>query len=353
MEEDKKISLVNRISTGTVFQTVEGKLYKLVPPSDEQKALSELVYQEIFYNSKFDELITKDQALFFLRRKNIWLPEDEKSLEDMGKYIEDLKIGLYKALYNKKEQVRLRKQIKAVEKQIEKKIMAKHSLDYMTLENFSQSIRNDFLIASCILDSSGNNVYDYFNFWQSDSIVLNKFKNYIEINIILSDEYREIARTEPFRSTWSIAKQNAFGRLSNLTLDQKNLILYSKMYDNVYEHPERPSEEVINDDLMLDGWFALKKREAEQERNKKAADDLLDKKSKGKGSNAGELFVVAGSKNEANKISGLNDMGTKMRLKQRQQQLGKDGSIEEQNFKDVKMDLRSEAMKQMAQKVKG
>ena len=125
------------------------------------------------------------------------------------------------------------------------------------------------------------------------------------------------------------------------------------MYDNVYEHPERPSEEVINDDLMLDGWFALKKREAEQERNKKAADDLLDKKSKGKGSNAGELFVVAGSKDEANKISGLNDMGTKMKLKQRQQQLGKDGSIEEQNFKDVKMDLRSEAMRQMAQKVKG
>lgn len=354
MEEDKKISFINKISTGIVFQTVEGKLYKLVPPSNEQKALSELVYQEILYNSKFDELITKDQAAFFLRRKGIWLPEDEKSLKDLSKYTEDLKIALYKALYNMKEQKNLRRQIQRAEKQAEKKIMAKHSLDYMTLENFSQSIRDDFLIASCIIDSEGNNVYDYFNFWQSDSIVLNKFKNYLELNMVSATQYREIARTEPFRSSWSIAKQNVFGSLDNLTIDQKNLILYSKMYDNVYEHPERPDQEVIDDDWMLDGWFALKKKEAEADRKKKQADDLLDKKAGGKGSNAGELFVVAGSRDEAKKISSLNDLGTQMKLKNRKAQItSAGGAVEEQNFSDVKMDLRNEAMKQMAQRVKG
>jgi hypothetical protein len=352
MEEDKKISLINRISTGIVFQSVEGKLYKLMPPDNEKKALSELVYQEILYNSKFDELITKDQASFFLQRKGIWLPTDEKSLEDLSKYTEDLKIALYKALYNMKEQKNLRRQISRVEKQAEKKIMAKHSLDYMTLENFSESIRDDFLIASCIVDSNGNNVYDYFNFWQSDSIVLNKFKNYLELNLVSATQYREIARSEPFRSSWSISKQNIFGTLSNLTIDQKNLILYSKMYDNVYEHPERPNQEVIDDDWMLDGWFAMKKREAEAERKKKEADEILDKKS-GKGGDAGELFVVAGSKEEAQKISSLNDLGTQMRLKNRQQQIKSKGSVQEQDFADVKMDLRNEAMKQMSQRVKG
>ena len=171
--------------------------------------------------------------------------------------------------------------------------------------------------------------------------------------MISSYQYREIARTEPFRSLWSIAKQNIFGTLSNLTIDQKNIILYSKMYDNVYEHPERPNDEVIEDDLMLDGWFAVQKRESEIERNKKQADNLLDSKKNRKGGDAGELFVVAGNKEEAKKISSLNDLNTKMKLKQRQQQINKDGSLEEQEFIDVKLDLRNQAMKQMAQRVKG
>lgn len=95
------------------------------------------------------------------------------------------------------------------------------------------------------------------------------------------------------------------------------------------------------------------KRESEIERNKKQADNLLDSKKNRKGGDAGELFVVAGNKEEAKKISSLNDLNTKMKLKQRQQQINKDGSLEEQEFIDVKLDLRNQAMKQMAQRVKG
>lgn len=351
MDQQKKISLINRISTGIIFQTVEGKLYKLVPPDNEVKALSEFVYQEMLYNTKFDELINRNQAAYFLHKKKIWIPSDEKKLEDNNKFLDELKIALYKSLYNNKEQNSIRKKIAVVQKNINKLLITKHSLDYMTLENFSETIRDEFLIANCIYTSDNNRVYNHDNFWQSDSTILNKFKTYIEINSISSEQYREIARSEPFRSLWLISKNNIFSKSAiDLTLDQKNLVLYSRMYDNVYESQEKPSDEVIEDDLMLDGWFAFQKKKNELERKQREVDDLLNKNGN---SGAGDLFVMSSSKEEANKVSNLNDLNAKMKLKQRRKQIEKQGKVSEEKLLDVKMDLRKEAMQQMANRFKG
>jgi hypothetical protein len=352
MDQQKKFSLINRISTGIIFQSVEGNLYKLLPPDNEIKALSEFVYQEMLYNTKFDQLINKSQASYFLQKKNIWIPSDEKKLEDNNKFIDELKIALYKSLYNNKEQKQIRKKISIVQKNINKLLMAKHSLDYMTLENFSETIRDEFLIANCIHTLDNQKVYNYNNFWQSDSTILNKFTTFIQMNVISSEEYREIARSEPFRSLWLISKSDIFSKPSlELTLDQKNMILYSKMYDNVYESQDRPSDEVIEDDLMLDGWFSFQKKKNELERKQKEVDDLLNKK--GSNSGAGDVFVMSPSRDEAKRVGELNDLNAKMKLKQRRNQIEKQGVVSEEKFADVKMDLRNQAMQKMANRFKG
>ena len=123
------------------------------------------------------------------------------------------------------------------------------------------------------------------------------------------------------------------------------------MYDNVYENPERPSDEVIEDDDMLDGWFAKLRRDAEQERKQREVDAILNKKGVGK-DGKGEMFVVSNSAEEANKIRGLNNINQRMKMRQREAAVQQKGSVEEQNLPDVKLELRSEAMKQMADRFK-
>lgn len=348
MDGFKKTRLVNRLKTGIVYLKVDGKLYKTCRPTQEDIALSELVFDEVLSTIKFDDLITKEQASNLLLVRGTWNKEHEDNLEKQNDYLDGQKISLYKALFNLKEQKIIRKRIKQVNKNIQRLLIRKHSLDHITLENFADSIRDDFLLALTIRDYEDNQVYDYFNFWQSDSIILNKFSNYLNSNWLSNEDCREIARTEPIRSYWNIGKETMFGKNSTeLTNDQKSIILYSRMYDNVYESMERPEDAVIEDDDMLDGWFAEQRKNIEKDRKRKEADKILDKGGGGKG---GELFVMADSSLEAQRIRELNTIDTKMKLKSRQKILSKGDGVEEQNLPDVKVELRQEAMRQMSQR---
>ena len=96
--------------------------------------------------------------------------------------------------------------------------------------------------------------------------------DYYNSNQISSEQFRSVARSEPWRSMWNIGKKqgNAFGKAAcDLTKDQVSLSSYSSMYDNVYESSEAPDEKVIEDDDCLDGWFISQRREYEKEKKKR------------------------------------------------------------------------------------
>ena len=65
--------------------------------------------------------------------------------------------------------------------------------------------------------------------------------------------------------------------------------MWSSLYDNIQESPDCPSNEVINDDDMLDGWMIIQKRNREQAKLQKDAENKFGNK---KISNADEVFIV-------------------------------------------------------------
>lgn len=357
MDDSIKNRIINRINTGIIYQSYNNNLYKLIPASKDIIALSELVYEDIINNCKFDSLITKEQALFILNKRNIWSSKDDEQIKTLNKSLEDYKMALYKALYNKNEQKKIRRQISNIENSLNKLFIRKSSLDYMTLESFAQNFQEEFIIANCILDSNLNQVYNYNNFWISDPVILNIFIRYLKFNTISISTFKEIARTEPFRSIWSVSKEKIFNKFGfDLTIEQKYMIMFSRMYDNVYESLDRPCDEVIENDDMLDGWFIYHRRDYEQKIKQKEADELLgkkeDKTGKNRNNNAGELFVMASSKEEAANVMNLNDIGNRMKIKERENATIKMGSVLEEDLPDVKLELMQQAKQQMADRFK-
>lgn len=322
-------------------------------PTQEQQAISELVYRETLDDSKYSELITREQAENLLAERGIWTPKNNKQLDDLNKYLEDLKIQLYESLFKDKEKKQIRKRIKSVKGGINKSLIKKYSLDHITLESHAESARDEFLVAITIKDSYQNPVYTYENWSKTDNYILQRFLNFLQSNIINAEEYREIARTEPFRSKWSVYQNDVFAGTAGFSPEQTALLMYSKMYDNVYEHPDRPNDDVIKDDDMLDGWFAKQRRQSEKDRSKKELEDILDKKGANKGQ-GGEMFVVTSSQEEADKIRNVNDINEKMRMKQRAAALkqSETGRLEEAKLPDVQRGLQSEAMRQMSDRFK-
>lgn len=352
MDRIKRETLIHKIIFNTLFLEIDSKLYKLVSPTKEQRALANFVYDKIIFSNKFDGFTTRDQLDLHLSIRNIWNAQAEKKLKESEEALDTLKINLYRALYKQHEQKAIRKQIKATESIINKLYIKKHSLDYMLLEYHASLIKYEFLTAICIVDVESNkSVYTYENFWHSEDFILQKFLNYKENNSISQKDIRYLARSDPFRGMWLLSKENVFNvPCYEFTEDQKNLIVFSRMYDSIYENPERPSDDVIEDDDMVDGWIIIQRKNIEKDRKQREADNILGKKGVSNNSNAGEIFVFASSNDDADRVKDLNDINAQRITNMRSAAIAEKGSIEEHQLPDVQLELRNQAMKQMAER---
>ena len=159
-------------------------------------------------------------------------------------------------------------------------------------------------------------------------------------SLILADtQTRELARNEPWRSLYILKDElelfsNEKGR--HLSLDQKGLLIWSRMYDNVQESIECPTDDVIADDDMLDGWFIIQRKKAESE---KAKSELEERTQNEKIMNSDEVYVFTDSKKEAKTIEGMNSLDASMIKKERFGLIKQQGSAKDQDFRDQKIKI--------------
>ena len=151
---------------------------------------------------------------------------------------------------------------------------------------------------------------------------------------------REIVRTDPWRSYWGSApKHNIFGSTSKeLNLIQRSAVLFAKMYENVYQNPDCPPDDVFEDDDMFDGWMIKERIKREKDKDKKAVDNMAGN------AKGGEVFLVAENRSDADKIFAVNAQTERMKIRGREQELNAQrGDFKlEKDLRDVKMDLRNQ-----------
>src|SRR5690606_24037721 len=121
---------------------------------------------------------------------------------------------------------------------------------------------------------------------------------------------------------------------------QKNLLTWTSIYSKIKQHPDCPSDELIEDDDALDGWMILQGEKSEQERFKAEIDKKLQNP---KIANADEVYLMADNTDYAKKIEGLNDNVAAFRKKQRMAELKRKGTMQEMEFTDTKNMLMEKA----------
>ena len=351
MDQGRKNLIVAQLMSGIKFFDIDGQRYKVISPSSEIKLLGEYVYQETLQSVKYDDLITRDKAQMLLNTLDIWRPKDDKEFEDLEKYRDDLKVQLYQALFKSETQKDIRKKLKRTDRILEKAIIKKNSLEHATVEYHAFLTQRQFITALCILDENNQNIYKEKDFWLSDPYIFNNIINKMDQESVPVVEMREIARTEPWRSSWSMGKEKVFGiSVKDFNDDQKTIVSLSKMYDNAYESMECPPDDVFADDDMFDGWMIYQRRQREKERKQQDLDRVAGKNA----GNAGEVFIVAESEQDVDRIQSLNDAGTRRQLQQKFNYIkSQDGTVKEKDLPDVKMDLRRQAAEQFKNSMRG
>ena len=334
MNHDNISILVSRICVKKLLFRHNDEDYALYSPDSEIRYLSDLYYEEIKEKNKYEEWILQENLDNLLRFLGVWDNNREDQLKTTEKQIEQLKVDLFLERLKTISVKNIKQKLKQKKDFYEELMNIKTSMDYLTLENFCNSRKNEFIIINTLRYRQNNKLV----FDSVDDIDYKTFQNITNIiagNFISIETYKKIAKSDIWRNIWNSNKNNIFnGPACDFSEEQKTLIGLSNMYDRVYEHPESPDQSVIDDDDMLDGWMIYQKRKTEENNKEKNANSLTNKHK-----NANEIFVVAG-KEDAKEIRQLNSADSLRKIQQRSNVISKNKEVNEFDLPDVQQSIK-------------
>lgn len=349
MDEGQRYFVTHQILSGIKFITINNERYKVIAPSRELKLLAEHVYQDTIEALRFDNFITREKATRLLIGLGMWGPAEDEGLKKLEKHLEDQKVRLYHAMYDREKQTRTRKTIKIIKKNIHKSYVKKYALDHMTLEYHALVTKRKFLIGRCLRDMNNDVVYEEDGFWNANSTILERVVEALDRDMLSVEDFRELARHDPWRSVWNIGKDGCMGiAAADLTEDQKTLTTFAKMYDNAYQSVDCPSDEIFEDDDMFDGWMIDQRRTREKEQKQKETETLNNIPDK-----AQEVFLSAPTREDADKIYDLNTTTSRHVIKERAAMIEAHGTIEAQHLPDTQRELFQQNRQEYLSKMKG
>jgi hypothetical protein len=153
-----------------------------------------------------------------------------------------------------------------------------------------------------------------------------------------------VAREEPWRSTWRTSCKTGTpvfdSPTAQFTENQKRLIYWSMVYDNVFESLECPTDDVVGNDDLLDLWFENQHEKSQKNKSKSGADSSLVTTNE-KILGASEIFVPVDSKEDAlNVYNELNTPEVRRNFQQKQKEIETKKEVKEQDLSQTKQQLR-------------
>lgn len=343
---DKEITwYIYRILSGMVEVSIQNNTYYIVQPSFLELAKAEEIYHQTVRKLTLDGGISQAELSSYLIDYNLWSVAEQEELDNFSSKLEDLKVELYNSFLNFSNVNLIRQKISKLKERyniLSNKI--EHHTTF-TIEGTANVEKMKYKVLAGLRNADLSTPDASLLLQLKNSFVEELIGAYVS-KIINYESGRQIAKSNEWRRMWSDFRTlSQYPFTTNLTTDQSILIYWSRYYDNIYEASEHPAESVIDDDDMIDGWYALQIRKM----NKDKQENMYDKSRYG---NANEIFVVADSEESAQRVHSMNSQQADMLRKQRLSMVNKHGNIEEQKMPDSLLEIRSQAMENERQRFK-
>jgi hypothetical protein len=261
----------------------------------------------------------------------MWSESDEKQLEVLPERLDDVKADIYNSHILLQDTSRKRDVFNQLTNHLSELLKRKNKYITLSAEGIADFHKTCFLMcAGCGLDYHAVNLHYVYN-------------EYL-INTMDYEYIRNLSKLAVWQQYWSSIKLGNHIFQPILTQEQHTLLNWSKFYDSVYESAECPPKAVIEDNLLLDGWCIVQRRERNKEEGKKAAENF---------GSGGEIFVKVEDADHASRINALNDAQSKAIKRQQENMIQQRGTVKAQDMPNVKMELRQKATQAFRDKVKG
>ncbi len=329
------VLLVQRIISGTLFFNHNNVEYYCKQPDNRIKYQAELLYTNLIKDNIYEPWTRLPDLPKLLKDLDIWIDQDEEILNQSIKKLDNYKLSLYNQRLNKKQILSNKKNIESIKNSIQKLMQRKSSFNYLTLEDYANIKKNEYIYLNTIYYSNSNDLVFSSDPSNVSHLLFDSIMAEISNYFISIEEYKSIARSEYWRSIWTGNKYNVFDKAAcDLTDEQKSLINVSTMYDKIFEHPECPENFVIEDDDMLDGWMIYQKNKIEESKKENKSQDITTKHG-----NAQEIFIMA-DREDIPTIHDMNSLENKNIIRQRNKVIrSSESGVDEVNLPDVQTKL--------------
>ena len=332
MKNHEREYFISRIRSGAYRVEQNGITLKIISPTIEDEYAISVVYMKSYERALEAELMTEDEMLDWMRSKYLWTEDDDTKTTTIEKDLERLRVEIFNSRYQSGKREHVRKYIRAAEKALNKQSTKKHENQQNTCEGIANLEKSLAFIKQCTF--IGNEPCDF------ESIDITNILYEFNSMILNEKDIRELARNDPWRSLWLMRESCDLKLFANqdreLSIDQKNLLVWSRMYDNIQESMDCPTDDVIDDDDLLDGWFIIQRKKQEKER---AESELENRVGNEKISNSQEIFIVAETQKDAESINQVNTYGSQMIKKERMAVIQKKGQAIDLDFRDQQIKM--------------
>ena len=336
MESFERDFFISRIRCGYLRLKLDGVVYIFTPPSKDVAYESNEVYKEYYEQCLDDGVFSDDDTYKLLTDFNLWNDaETERLKKKIPEYLENVKIEMWRSFHKPTEVERMRLYLNRAKEELVTLFERRHQFDYMSCHGAALFARWQFIVQNCVKINGESPDWDNVN--------VSSLLSLINEESIEEGQIRELARSEPWSSIWSVNRKNnnLFGIPScDFTEDQKRIVCWSMLFDSVNETEEPPSEELIADDDCFDGWLINKRREQKRESDRDLVEGRL-----GKNAGADEIYIPVQSQNNndedalrAETVLSMNGEYAKQIIRSRTNAVkGASGPLQEHDLPDVKL----------------
>lgn len=319
-------------------------------PTSKEQAKSSIIYNTEYNNATFKGLLNEKDSISKMIILGRWTDKKENEIFGLRDDIHKIRRSLLGYLFNKTNLEKARSLLRRAEQALIQRLDQRQMLLQNSAESYALNCQQRYIIC-CITElDDGNrfwlnkNDFDQFN---DIYMIIQLCDIFFKTSNISIKTIRKIARSQPWRAYWEIAKNtgNLFAdNILSWSQNQRELAYWSTIYDSVYGAYERPSLEVINDDDLLDSWFIHQNEKIEQ-RTKSQKDNKPNKPGRN------EQFIFT-DREGAKVVYDMNDSNTRAKIQARQKILKKKGIIREQDMPDSQAEMRQQLMEKRNQHIK-
>lgn len=337
---------IQRILAGTTrCKLGNGSTFLLQNPSKFHKYIAEEIYDEVYNDAIKEGIKSQAELNNLMYEKGNWTYDEEVLLSQLPKSIDDLKIQMFENIFRESEVNECRKILYAAKEDLARLQDKKSEMYHACAEGQASIEKNKYIIANSLYNIDGSrfltNDEAYFAL---DSEFLEEVIYIYKTNRLNEEQIRQIAKHSSWRFVWSLKKYGNFSStpIIDMSDEQMSLFSWSLLYDGIYEHSDCPSDEIIKDDDILDGWMLVQKRKREGEKAENDSQDVIKNE---KIRDSQEIFIVATSQKDIERIKNLNSLEGDIAKEQRLRYVAKKGKVLEAEMPDSKMQIRSQFYK--------